>query len=57
VSPPDKVRDPYDQLCWLCNPVCLEGRDEAQDGPRLVPDARGWAVLSASLLLAALTTF
>ena len=31
MSPPDKVRDSYDQLCWLCSPVCLEGREEARE--------------------------
>jgi hypothetical protein len=28
----EEVRDPYDQLCWLYSPVCLEWRAEAKEG-------------------------
>jgi hypothetical protein len=31
VSRPDEVHDPYERLCWLCNPVCLEWREAAQE--------------------------
>jgi hypothetical protein len=31
VNPPDKVPNPYDRLCWLCSPVCLEWREEARE--------------------------
>jgi hypothetical protein len=30
VSLPGEVREPYDRLCWLRSPVCLEGREEAR---------------------------
>lgn len=31
MSRPDEVHDPYERLCWLCNPVCLEWREAAQE--------------------------
>ena len=31
MSRPDEVYDPYERLCWLCKPVCLEGREEPQE--------------------------
>ena len=67
MSRPDEIHDPYDRLCWLCSPVCLEGREEArEEAPpfRLLTElvrktgrALSWmlgAVLSVLLLLAAL---
>jgi hypothetical protein len=27
----EEVRDPYNRLCWLYSPVCLEWRAEAQE--------------------------
>ncbi len=36
MSRPDEVLDPYERLCWLCNPVCLEWREAAQEEASLL---------------------
>jgi hypothetical protein len=32
VSRPGEVHDPYERLCWLRSPVCLEWREEEPGG-------------------------